>query len=267
MCSLSILVFGSTERSEFRDPLASLDSLGRVTVTTDVRSAVAAITGGVVGPDVIVVAQAYPGQFSSDAIDRLRQVAPLARVVALLGSWCEGEMRTGKPWPGAIRLYWHQWQPQCERELRRLAAGGSSTWALPMTSGDEERLLAASHDRVPDGRGRVALCTPRFDMQQWLLGACQHGGYTTCWVQPHRWAALGEVSAAVFDADECSGDEVDSLERLVAEVDPAPVVALLDFPRIESRNRALGAGARAVLSKPLLVEDLLWQIDRLLENA
>jgi hypothetical protein len=220
-----------------------------------------------VAPDVIVVAQAYPGQFSSDAIDRLRRVAPLARVVALLGSWCEGEIRTGKPWPGAIRLYWHQWQPQCEQEMRRLAAGGHSTWALPMTSGDEERLLAVGRDPPPDGRGRVALCTPQFEMQRWLVGACHCGGYTTCWVQPHRWGALGGVCAAVFDADECSPDEVDSLKRLAGKVHPAPVVALLDFPRIESRNRALEAGARAVLSKPLLVEDLLWQIGRLLETV
>ena len=50
-------------------------------------------------PDVIVVAQAFPGQFSHQAIDRLRRLAPLARMVGLMGSWCEGEMRTGSPWP------------------------------------------------------------------------------------------------------------------------------------------------------------------------
>ena len=30
---------------------------------------------------------------------------------------------------------------------------------------------------------------------------------------------------------------------------------------------ALAAGARAVLSKPLLIDDLFWQIDRLLESG
>jgi CheY-like chemotaxis protein len=41
---------------------------------------------------------------------------------------------------------------------------------------------------------------------------------------------------------------------------PAPIVALLNFPRVEDRDRALAAGAAAVLSKPVLVEDLLWQL-------
>jgi len=31
---------------------------------------------------------------------------------------------------------------------------------------------------------------------------------------------------------------------------PTPVIALLDFPRIEDYDRALEAGAAAVLSKP-----------------
>jgi len=42
----------------------------------------------------------------------------------------------------------------------------------------------------------------------------------------------------------------------------APIVALLDFPRIEDRRRALAAGAQAILSKPLQVDDLFWELDR-----
>jgi len=40
----------------------------------------------------------------------------------------------------------------------------------------------------------------------------------------------------------------------------------MDFPRIDDRSRALAAGARAVVSKPFLIEDLFWQIDRLVRN-
>jgi CheY-like chemotaxis protein len=263
---LFILVLGNTDRSEFRDPVSELRSLGRVTIAKDVSSAVDLISGGEVVPDVVVVAQAFPGQFSADAIDRLRRAAPLARVVGLLGTWCEGETRTGWPWPAAIRVYWHQWQPQCEQELGRIAAGKASTWALPITAGDEERLLAASHQRLLTKNGHIAISTPLFDMQDWLQRICRSRGYSTSWIRPHQSVERGQVTAAIFDADECSGKELDALKRLVDAIDPAPVVALMDFPRVESRDRALAAGARAVLSKPLLVDDLFWQLDRLIRD-
>ena len=43
-----------------------------------------------------------------------------------------------------------------------------------------------------------------------------------------------------------------------------PIVALLGFPRVEDRDRALAAGATAVLAKPLLLDDLFWQLDQLI---
>ncbi len=96
---LSILLLCPAERAEFADARAAIAASGGVRELTDLDSAAAALRAGEVGPDVIVVAQAFPGQFSHEAIDRLRRLAPLARVVGLMGSWCEGEMRTGSPWP------------------------------------------------------------------------------------------------------------------------------------------------------------------------
>ena len=261
---LTILVLGPTDRSEFRGPVSELRSLGRVTITKDVSSAVDLVAGGHVIPDVVVVAQAFPGQFSADMIDRLRRAAPLARVVGLLGSWCEGEARTGWPWPATIRVYWHQWRPQCEQELTRIAAGRASAWALPITAGDEERLLAASHQPLSAKKGLIAISTPLFDMQDWLQKICRSRGYSTSWLRPHQSIEIEQVTAAIFDADECLQQESDSLKRLADAIAPAPVLALMDFPRVESCDRALAAGARAVLSKPLLVDDLFWQLNRLI---
>ena len=104
---------GDCDRSEFTGARNVLGRMGRVTSFPEAESAAAALSRADVAHDVIVVAQAFPGQFSADAIDQLRRAAPLARVVGLLGSWCEGETRTGWPWPAAIRVYWHQWRPQC----------------------------------------------------------------------------------------------------------------------------------------------------------
>jgi CheY-like chemotaxis protein len=58
------------------------------------------------------------------------------------------------------------------------------------------------------------------------------------------------------------------LRRLSEILGPAtPIVAIVDFPRVEDRDRAMAAGAAAVLSKPLLLDDLFWQLDQLGEPA
>ena len=266
MAEISILVVGSTDRSEFREARAVLDALGQVAATADAESACSALEAGRLTADLIVVAQAYPGQFSTEAVDRLRCLAPLARVVGLLGSWCEGETRSGQPWPAAVRIYWHQWPAQAGQEIARLRAGTCSAWSLPITASEEERLLLLAEEPVAKREGLIALSTPDFEMHDWLQAACVQRGYATMWVLPHRPVSTEQVTAAIFDGNECRGEEQASLERLAAALGPVPIVALLDFPRIDGRDRALAAGAQAVLSKPLLIDDLFWQINRLVES-
>jgi hypothetical protein len=266
VAEISILLVGSTDRSEFREARAVLDASGKVTTAADAESASALLETGQVTADVIVVAQAHPGQFSTEAVDRLRCLAPLARVVGLLGSWCEGETRSGQPWPAAVRLYWHQWAAQAGQEIARSRAGKCSTWSLPITASEEERLLLLAEEPVAKRQGLIALWTPDFEMQDWLKAACLGRGYSTVWVLAHRPVPAEGVTAAVFDGNECRGQERASLEQLAAALGPVPIVALLDFPRVDGRDRALAAGAHAVLSKPLLIDDLFWQIDRVVRN-
>lgn len=259
---LEILLVGNTARREFGDARASLDAGGRVTTAVDVESAARTLADHQCAPDVIVVAQAFPGQFSGEAIDRLRTLAPLARVVGLLGSWCEGEVRTGKPWPAAVRVYWHQWPARCAQELRRLAEGFGSTWGLPATASEEERFLSMAERPIhaSEARGLVAIHTPSFDMYDWLSAACRWRGYSTVWLREDRARGVAGVRAGIFDATECREEEAASLSGLAAAIRPSPVVALLDFPRVDDCDRALRAGATAVLSKPLLIDDLFWQL-------
>ena len=175
-------------------------------------------------------------------------------------------MRTGKPWPAAIRIYWHQWPARFEQELGRLREGRCSTWGLPITAGEEERFLVMADAPLPRREGLIALLTPRFGMQDWLSTACRRRGYSTVWLRADRPARIEGASVAIFDATEGLGHELEALRRLAATLTSCPIVALLDFPRAEDRDRVLAAGARAVLSKPLLIDDLFWQIDRLLEE-
>ena len=267
MPEISILLVGNTDRSEFREARAVLDESGRVVAAADVESALVVLAEGRIAPHLIVVAQAYPGQFSHAVVDRMRRLAPLARVLGLLGSWCEGETRSGQPWPAAIRVYWHQWEAYFRREIARVREGASSGWSLPITASEEERLLLFAQEPPVRREGLIAISTPEFEMQDWLRAACRRRGYSSVWLLPQRPAQVEGATAAVFDGDDCRGHEAESLKSLAAALGPVPIIALLHFPRIDDRDRALAAGAKAVLSKPFLVEDLFWQIERVTAPA
>jgi CheY-like chemotaxis protein len=297
---LSVLLLGSTDRPEFLEARKALEGLARVIPAPDLDAACAVLapgdstwaglseTGGreQVAVDMIAVAQVYPGQFSGEAMERLARLAPLARVVGLLGSWCEGEARSGQPWPGAVRVYWHQWPARCHQELRRMEQGLCCSWCLPPTATDEERLLALADQPLPRREGLIAIYSPSFDMRDWLSQACRRAGYATVAAAGDGWRVgnrnaichkpattylpppvarhappVQGARAALFDAFDCRGDELEQIGRLAAVLRPAPVIVLMSFPRVEDRDRVLAAGAAALLSKPVALEDLYWQIE------
>jgi hypothetical protein len=271
MHPLSILLFGDFERAEFFDARAGLERFGTVHQYAGVDEAADAMARAEFVPDVIVAAQAFPGQVSQQAIDRLRRLAPLARVVGLLGSWCEGEMRSGSPWPGVVRTYWHQWPARSARELYCMANGHHCSWSLPPTATEEERLLAdmnacGIHTGAPldAPRGLVSICGRSRETAEWLSAACRKRGFSTVWRRSATAAESDGVVAGIYDGTDLTEDSCDELRRLAAALHPAPVVALLAFPRIEDRQRALSAGAASVLSKPLSLEDLFTELDRAL---
>ncbi len=303
MPEIQILLVGDIHRTEFRESASCLKRLGVVEIAADVETARAALAQRRTTPEVIVVTQSFPGQFSHGAIDRLRRAAPLARIVGLMGSWCEGEMRSGRPWPATARLYWHQWPARCRRQFRCLAKGERCSFALPATATEEERLLADAVSPLHQGEGQrsevrgqravvsgqddtsnlksqinksiISNPEPRtpnpsgglvvvrcrsFETWDWLSRACRRRGLAAVWQRDDIVARVEGATAAIFDCADLNDDELDGLRRLSAALRPAPVVALMSFPRIEDHRRALSAGAAAVLSKPLLVDELFAEI-------
>src|SRR2546423_11958268 len=91
----NVRIVGEIEHLDFRDALATMR-----------RDAVVEMNSSS-SPELIVIAQSRPDMVSHAQFQRWQRDAPLAGVVSILGSWCEGETRTGKPWKGAHRVYWY----------------------------------------------------------------------------------------------------------------------------------------------------------------
>ena len=218
-------------------------------------------TSGRLNPDVIVVAQSRPGQISPPQVERLHTASPLSRLVALVGSWCEGELRSGRPSTGVIRILWHQWQPRLIPFLQPGSAPVPGTWRMPRTASLDEQLAATVGPVWPRREGLVAIHADARETFLALSDACHEGGYATVWYPAEQAVTASGVVAAL--ADSVSGDarEVRFLRHVVQRHRPAPVIALLDFVRRQDYDLAKAEGVSAVLAKPLLVYDLLWHLD------
>lgn len=265
---LSILFLGDAARPEFSRLRADLPKFGSVADFAEAESAAAAMEEGCFAADVVVVAQATPGQFSHAAIDRLRRAAPLARIVAVLGSWCEGEMRSGSPWPASLRLYWHQWPTHGRREFERFSRGEPCELTLPITAGEEERLLLTTTESDPRTKnGLVLIRSHSTEMWAWLAEACQSGGFAAVWQREAQEIIAEGVTAAIFDATDLGPAECEELRRMSAALHPSPVIVLLSFPRIDQEQLARAAGAAAAFSKPIRVESLLDAVTLSKNNA
>ena len=225
---------------------------------TDAVSATAALAGDPISPHAIVLAQSYPGQFAAGAIERLRAAAPLARLIALLGSWCEGEPRSGRPLPGVVRVYWHEAAVRFRREFPHWFCR-ESVWPMPITATDEERLLASTAEPLPKGNGLVAIWSRRPEMAELLTDTCRSAGYATAWLHPRRPCRVQGASAAIFDGDSLDAATTDELRRFARNASPSPLLVLLGAPRIQD-VRAIGSLGGTVLSKPFRVDELLWVI-------
>lgn len=264
---LSILLVGRIRRAEFHEAVAALRKYGRVSAACDAAEAEQFLAEGLHPADLIVVAQSFPGEFTTYAVDRLRRRAPLARVVGLLGSWCEGEVRSGDPWPATIRVYWHQWLDRCAAELDRLQADRLAAWSLPATATEEERLLLDSLEPLRVGSGLVAVRSASFDMADWLCDACRRQGYATVWLDQSHIPRIEGAAAGLLDLADAAPDDLDELTHFVARLQPAPVLTLMHFPRTQDVRLAIGRGAAGVLSKPIQLEDLLSRLAQVCADA
>jgi CheY-like chemotaxis protein len=264
---IPILLIGDTNRPEFRAATASLIEHGALSVA-DLSSALQTVRDGF-NPALIVIAESWPGQFSNRELNELRRAAPLARIVGLLGPWLEGEARTGKPWPTMVRVYWHQASARLGRELEAIEDGNSSLWSFPVTASEDEKLLfsgdAVQFDSPPTTI--IAICSRHRETAEALSDICASRGWATVWLRNLPADTPLRVSAVLFDVGRGDSAELKTIAKLKAITENAPIVALVGFPRCDDIDRLCSAGASAIVSKPFLTADLLWQVEQLLATA
>ncbi len=207
--------------------------------------------------DVLLLAQPRLGYYRQSELDRLQREFPLVRTVVVAGSWCEGELRTGRPLQGALRLYWYELSRWWQAALRKLNAGEAPSWSQPLEGSIAGRCV--STDDLPCAAGVVVVVdTPDIAVLKTLESVLSAHGLSTVW---HRAGDVvpASLAGAIWDGGQLGADELRQLSQFCNAIGTkeVPIVVLLDFPRVEHLQQAREAGATMVFGKPFDVAELI----------
>lgn len=218
--------------------------------------------------DLVILAAARRDQFSHEWVESIRSKLAPTPLVALLGAWCEGEQRSGEPWPGVPRVYWHQWRGRFDFFLKQLASDQVCDWQLPATANQADGVMnpkLATAGIVSDGEIVVGVSAVADMHYQMVADALQVFGAPHFWIE-HRQlevSAFERPSLIVVDGDTWNQDLKARINWLRKDLSiNAPIVLLLNFPRPSDLPRLHAMGITEVVSKPFQLSDLAMAVER-----
>ena len=245
-------LLGPWHEGEFALVRGEIDPAGQWPLAQDWDDARSWLQGAA-APEVVLVAQPRPGVWSQEAVDAWQAAAPLSRVVIVAGAWCEGELRSGRPLAGVLRLYWHQLPAWWRAALRERSAGRAPRWSEPALR------VPAPHAWPSGARApsTVAVDAKDVSVLEALSAALGPLGAVCRWTPRGRGDCRG-ATAGVWDGGQLDDAEQIALQAFRGRLPAgASLVALVDYPRVEHWSIARQAGVAAILGKPYLVETLI----------
>ena len=150
-----ILVVGEFERSEFepvRDWLLQVESDSQVTHIANIAPTAHS------EPDLVIVCQSWPDEFSAAAVTSALGRWPLSLWVVCFGAWCASDGRTRTIWPLSVRV------PADESRSRL-----QHVWRILRDQRESPLPLTASRDE-----------TLEFDVTGRMIGATNLSGKVNC---------------------------------------------------------------------------------------
>ncbi len=204
-------------------------------------------------PDVVVILQSYPGEFSIPEMERIIQSNPIASLILVTSSWGEGERRTGTPIKDAIRIAWYDFPCWFKRQKTLFDAGRLSQLSLPLSSSDAQRVELDSQNEFPAKPHDVFWIFSDSAVQRETLSRFYAslgakvwpGGMTTA--LPEQ-SLLAQPTRIVVFPDFLSDDVFKRIAQL-KELNPnAAIYVIVYQPRIEDIESLRLHGADEILS-------------------
>ncbi len=250
MALLSLLIVGQVNRAEARtlaEWLATALQPADQHHFSDLTSALRETSRTNSIPDLIVIVQSRPDEFSASEIASLFAFAPLARFVVAYGAWCESDGRNRHLWPLAVRVPLRSAAARIEREWRLLhEARGLEP--LPLSASREE-VFAADHPPLTQTSSpqTVLVVSPDPAYRRYLSELLASAGHAVCSADAPTPGS--PPTAILLDADPWDEARADQLENLLQQHPTANTIALMSLPQPEHEAAITGLGANTVLPK------------------
>lgn len=219
--------------------------------------------------DVIVLAQSRRDQFSQTLVDSLRAKMPHVPVVALLGSWCEGQNRSGEPLLGVNDVHWHQWRNRFELFSKQLQSGDTPDWQQPLTAtvADRVRDLSIDSASLNSIKGtRILISSLQRTSFESLRDALSLYHCDCAWNESSTIAKDAEFDLVCVDGNTATDDFRSRVEAIRNRMGEVPVIAILNAPRQQDFTGLASIGVFELIAKPFLQQDLVLVAIRALQQ-
>ena len=253
-----LLWIGSLENTaEFRHVTTAIQKSVKLWQLPTVDAALHAVANSDPEPLVICLSETHPGQVHSDEILRLTSRWPLSKIVVVGSCLADGQRRSGPLLKGVLTVPWHDLSSRIIVWLHRLKSGQPSSLADAASFRREERWLVdatttnAPHtvlDYVTQVRVTVAASTDTTaEAVSELVTAAGGLVEQTITGKPPIQDTADVVIWDLHDSPEFQLEWI----RLLTCQNPRRIIALLcSFPRSDTAQAAMAAGATVVLGRP-----------------
>jgi hypothetical protein len=237
----AVLIVGDTERAEMRPLFAWLKARSagarRWVCIRDISDVSREFSQNEF-PDLIVIFQSWSNEFSTTDVNWLFSFAPLARVIACYGAWCESDGRNWSIWPLSVRVPIWGAHRRIEREWQLVQNSGEAS-VLPLSASREEIFEAdyavtksISQGFVAKGQ-RVLIDSPDPAYREFLIDECVEAGFVVTTETP---------SVLLIDIDPWGPARSLVLQTLIKKFPAATSLAITTFvqPSLEAELHDLG---------------------------
>ncbi len=268
MSGPDVWLIGEVAAPELSPATSWLRCQTRCSTFADAQAAIAVAQrsspGGPTGdePDLVIFFRTRPGQIGRASVEAIHQAFPLSRLLVLVGPWCEGEVRSGRPWPGVTRIYWHQWQPRLVEELLRHAQ--PRVPRLPRSATEVDVLLSRPPIAAARQKALIGVVSRRHINFESLASVLAAAGHHPVWLVPGDSLPVINLDAVVVDGESHAAAAWESLRPVHDRLGSVPAVLLCHFPRPDELAELGQAADAAILAKPYVAMDLLALVADLL---